>query len=190
MFGLTDKLMSGAFGVGCLVLAGLLLVQTGALHKAERRVDKAEVALSAEKQGREEDRRLTAEAALTAAKVTLRTQELITTKYQGAINAAIQQADVSRRDAAAARSESDGLREQALFAARRLADAATPPAAVTEYAVTVNELFDNCQRDYQSMAEKAAGHAADVRTILAAWPVTKPPEIQRMPQQGVGAGSS
>lgn len=169
---LGNKLLSGAALIGCAVLAFFLFVQTAALITANAQLAAAELALQTEKTGRETDRRLTAEAHAMALK-TLRTeQQVITDKYQGAINAAIQQADVSRRDAAAARSESDGLREQALFAARRLADAATPPAAVAEYAVTVNELFDNCQRDYQSMAEKAAGHAADVATLIAAWPVT------------------
>ncbi len=49
MFGLTDKILAIAAGVGCIVLAGLLLVQTGALHKAERRADKAETILSTER---------------------------------------------------------------------------------------------------------------------------------------------
>ncbi|HEY9208660.1 MAG TPA: hypothetical protein VIP31_06415 [Acidovorax sp.] len=97
-------------------------------------------------------------------------QQAINTKYQEAINAATARASVLRRNADAARTESERLRAQLSDAARRIADA--PPAAVAEYATAVNELFADCSRDYQELAEKADGHAADVRAITDAWPVT------------------
>ena len=190
MFGLTDKLIAMAAGVGCLILAGLLLAQTGRLHKAQREADKAQTALAQEQRDRKADQTAVAQAYSKALEDLRTKQDTINTAYQGALNDARTRETSARNDAAAARVESDGLRAQSMSAARRLADAATPAATVREYAVAVNELFDNCQRDYQSMADKAAGHANDVRTLLAAWPVTKPPEIQRTPQQGVGAGSS
>lgn len=93
----------------------------------------------------------------------------IADKYQGALNEARTREITLRRDRDAARSESDSLRDQAATAARRLADA--PPAAVLEYASTVNELFAECVRSYQDVAAAATGHAADVRTLIEAWPV-------------------
>lgn len=89
--------------------------------------------------------------------------------YQEALNAARTREDVLRRDARAARAESDSLRAQLSDAARRIADA--PPASVAEYAVTVGELLSVCSRERTFFAEKADGHASDVRTLIEAWPV-------------------
>jgi Skp family chaperone for outer membrane proteins len=98
----------------------------------------------------------------------------IADKYQGALNEARTREISLRRDRDAARSESDRLRDQAADAARRLAQAS--PAAVLEYASTVNELFAECVRSYQDVAAAATGHASDVRTLIEAWPViTKEP---------------
>ena len=171
MFGLTDKLLSYVAGAACLVLAIALFFTHGALNKAERRADKAEVALATEKTGRAEDRTKVSEAYTKAMDALRDSQDKITTKYQGALNEARKQSDVHRRDAAVARTESDGLREQAVSAARRLADAATPAVAVRAYAIAANELLDQCQRRYQEVAGKAQGHANDVATLKAAWPI-------------------
>ncbi len=92
--------------------------------------------------------------------------------YQEALNAARTREISLRRDRDAARAESDGLRDQAADAARRLADA--PPATVLEYATAVNQLFADCSRSHQELAGKADGHAADVRTFREAWPVIPP----------------
>ena len=99
-------------------------------------------------------------------------QHAITTKYQGALNAATERETISRRHLAAAARESDGLREQLSDTARRIA--AAPPAAVAEYATTVSGLFADCSRSYQELAGQADGHANDVRTHRDAWPVTPP----------------
>jgi len=99
-------------------------------------------------------------------------QHAITTKYQGALNAATERETISRRHLAAAARESDGLREQLSDTARRIA--ASPPAAVAEYATTVSGLFADCSRDYQELAGTATGHANDVRKHRDAWPVTPP----------------
>ena len=96
-------------------------------------------------------------------------QHAITTKYQGALNAATERETISRRHLAAAARESDGLREQLSDTARRIASA--PPAAVAEYATTVSGLFADCSRDYQELAAKASGHSLDVRALTEAWPV-------------------
>lgn len=99
-------------------------------------------------------------------------ERAITKTYQEALNEARTREISVRRDRDAARTESDGLREQSAEAARRLA--AAPPAAVLEYAATVNQLFADCSRSYQELAGAADGHAADVRTLSEAWPVIPP----------------
>lgn len=100
----------------------------------------------------------------------LATERTNAAKYQGALNEARTREAALQRDVGRARAESDGLREQASDAARRIATAA--PAAVAEYANTVTELFAECSRSYQGMAEKADGHSADARTLREAWPVS------------------
>ena len=97
--------------------------------------------------------------------------ETITAKYQEALNESRTREGILRRNVTVAIRESDGLREQASEAARRIAEA--PPSTVAEYATTVSGLFADCSRDYQEMAGKASGHAADARTLVEAWPVMK-----------------
>ena len=97
--------------------------------------------------------------------------ETITAKYQEALNESRAREVILRHNVAVAVRESDGLREQASEAARRIAEA--PPASIAEYATTVSGLFADCSRDYQEMAGKASGHATDVRTLVEAWPVMK-----------------
>lgn len=97
----------------------------------------------------------------------------IATRYQGALNEARTREAALQRDVGRARAESDGLRDQAADAGRRIATAA--PAAVAEYANTVSELFGECSRSYQGMAEAADGHSADARTLREAWPVSPGP---------------
>lgn len=92
----------------------------------------------------------------------------IAARYQGALNAARSQQMALRRDADAARAESDGLRQQLTGTARRLAEA--PPAAVLEYATALGDVLDQCQRGYQGLAAKADGHTGDLRTLTEAWP--------------------
>ncbi len=103
--------------------------------------------------------------------MTLASERAITTKYQGALNEARTREAVLQRDVGRARAESDGLRDQAADAGRRIASAA--PSAVAEYATTVGELLAQCGRSYQELAGKADGHAADARTLQGSWPVTE-----------------
>lgn len=100
-------------------------------------------------------------------------ERAITKTYQEALNEARARETTLRRDRDAARAESDGLRDQLSDAARRIADA--PPAAVAEYATTVGELLAQCSRERTAFAAAADGHAADVRTLTAAWPVMTTP---------------
>jgi hypothetical protein len=95
----------------------------------------------------------------------------MTDKYQGALNAARVRETTLRRDLAAAGSELDGLRDQLREADHRITTASA--TAVAEYATTTGELLVDCSRRYQELAGKADGHAADVRAIIEAWPVSK-----------------
>lgn len=165
-----DKLKAYGFQALALVLAALLLVQTGRLHTAQLATAKVEKQLLKEQRDRETERVQLAQAYSKAVEDVLAKQKIVNTQYQEALNEARKQTAVALRNERAARAESDGLREQAADAARRIADLATPPSAVREYAATVNGLFDQCQRDYQDMAAKAQGHSNDVATLIAAWP--------------------
>lgn len=106
-----------------------------------------------------------------AQETALATERDNATRYQGALNAARTREAALQRDVDRARAQSDGLREQAADAARRIADSArTAPAAVAEYATASAELLADCSRRYQAMAAAADGHAADARTLRDAWP--------------------
>ena len=99
-------------------------------------------------------------------------ERAITKTYQEALNAARIRENTLRRDVAAAGAQSDGLREQAAEAARRLA--AAPPSAVLEYATALGAVFEDCRAAYAELVPKADGHASDARTLREAWPVTPP----------------
>lgn len=118
------------------------------------------------------ERRLAAEAYSTALEKLKGEQDSVNVKYQGALNEARKRESIARGDLARLTAESDGLRDQNADAARRIADLATPTAAVREYATAANELLDQCQRRYSEVAGKAQGHADDVATLIAAWPST------------------
>lgn len=103
-------------------------------------------------------------------------ERAINKTYQEALNAARTRETSLRRDVDAARAESDSLREQLSYAARLIADA--PPTTVAEYAATVSELLAVCSRERTLYAEKADGHASDVRTLIEAWPVIPDKRIE------------
>jgi len=95
-------------------------------------------------------------------------EQAVNAKYQGALNDARTREALLRRELDVLRAVSDGLRDQAADAARRLA--AAPPSAIRDYAIALNAVYDDCRAAYGEMAAKAAGHAADVRTLTDAWP--------------------
>ena len=102
------------------------------------------------------------------ARVALVGQQISST-YQGALNAARTREALLRTELDHLHVVSDGLRATAADAARRLA--AAPPAAVLEYALAVNAIYDDCRAAYGDMAAKATGHASDVVTHRDGWPV-------------------
>lgn len=87
-----------------------------------------------------------------------------------ALNAQAQRIQVLQATARTANAQSDRLRTQLAEAARRMPNA--PVETLAEYANTVSELFADCQRAYQDVAEKADGHASDVQLMSDAWPKT------------------
>lgn len=95
--------------------------------------------------------------------------QLIAGTYQGALNDAIKKQATLQAAADRARRERDGLRQQLSDAEQRLADAS--PAALIEYASTLNRVFGQCSQRYAELAIRADGHAADAATCRAAWPV-------------------
>ena len=132
MFGLTDKILAIAAGVGCIVLAGLLLVQTGALHKAERRADKAETILSTERAAWADER---ANAAAALAFATTKARE----KEQALAAAAHQSEEIKNAEIATLATRAADLRRrlrnaEASAATARLVSKATTAASDPEAA--------------------------------------------------------
>lgn len=76
-----------------------------------------------------------------------------------------------KADAAAARAERDGLRDDLASINSRLATASVD--AVRKYAAAANDVFEQCSRAYQGMAETADGHAADSLMYQQGWPKRK-----------------
>lgn len=110
-----------------------------------------------------------AQAAALASEETARNFRAITTQYEGALNDARKREADLRRNVAAARTESDGLRD-AIYAFRaKLPNATTATVAVA--ADTAAELLGACVNEYQDVAAAADGHTADVRALTEAWPV-------------------
>ena len=95
--------------------------------------------------------------------------QAITTNYQGALNASIQEQARLAGAAAVATRNAGRLRDQLSEADKRIATASA--AAVREYAATANQLLEQCSNRYTELAAKADGHALDARVCRAAWPV-------------------
>ena len=95
-------------------------------------------------------------------------QHAITTKYQGALNAATERETKLRADADTARRTVDGLRGTLYEFRASLPGAST--AALIARADTAAELFGACVEEYRSVAESADRHAADAVMLIEAWP--------------------
>ncbi len=95
--------------------------------------------------------------------------QAITTNYQGALNASIQEQARLAGAAAVATRNAGRLRDQLSEADKRIATASA--AAVRDYAATANKLLRQCSDRYAELAARADGHALDARTCRAAWPV-------------------
>lgn len=141
-------------------LAGLAMAATAAWHVQAWRYDAQIAGIKTAH----------AQAATLASEEAARNFRTITTQYEGALNDARKRETDLRRHVAAARTESDGLRD-AIYAFRaKLPNASAATVAVA--ADTAAELFGACADEYRSVAESADRHAADLRTLVEAWPVT------------------
>ena len=118
------------------------------------------------------DRLYTTERSAANARVAKVSQD-VADKYQGALNDALKKQTTLQAAATRAGRERDSLRKQLSDAEQRLADAS--PAALIEYASTLNRVFGQCSQRYAELAIRADGHAADAATCRAAWPVISTP---------------
>ena len=98
-------------------------------------------------------------------------QHAITTKYQGALNAATERETISRRHLAAAARESDGLRAQLAATAVQLPSASCP--SVREYGIAASTVIGECSARLVEMAEQADRAIGEVILLRDAWPSTK-----------------
>lgn len=71
-------------------------------------------------------------------------------------------------DAARARSERDGLRDELAASRVQLPDASC--ASVREYSATLSTVLGRCTDRLERMAEAASGHAIDSLNLQEAWP--------------------
>ena len=125
--------------------------------------------LAAERLQASEYREKVAEERAAAGRRVLAVERTLNDKYQGALNEAIQKQASLQAAADRSRREHDGLRQQLSDAEQRLTNAS--PAALIEYASTLNKLFGQCSQRYTELAIRADGHAADTATCRAAWPI-------------------
>lgn len=160
-----DRAIAAVALVGCAVLGSGLFFTHGELQAEKLAHSQLQTTV-------EKERKEVAQAYAEGLQELRDSQQAVVDKYQGALNDARTREATSRRHADLAAAESSGLRSQLMSAARLIADTATPAASVAEYATTVGELLADCSRERQGFADKAEGHANDVRTLITAWPVT------------------
>ncbi|MBP9941739.1 MAG: hypothetical protein KBF33_10170 [Comamonas sp.] len=96
--------------------------------------------------------------------------QAITTNYQGALNASIQEQARLAGAASVATRNAGRLRDQLSEADKRIATASA--TAVRDYAATASKLLGQCSDRYTELAARADGHALDTRVCRAAWPVS------------------
>lgn len=96
-------------------------------------------------------------------------EQAVAQEYQDALNESRAREVAQRSSLASARAQSERLQHQLADAKTRLAQA--PVATVIDYTLAANAVLDDCRRAYEDMAATATGHAADVRTLIEAWPV-------------------
>jgi hypothetical protein len=114
--------------------------------------------------------RMTAEHAAAAARANQEALERYTAMErtkQEALDEANRIAQINSRAAAAARAESDRLRQQ--VATADSVSTATV-ASLRAYTTTLGTVFRECVATVEELAAKADGHALDSRTLNGAWP--------------------
>lgn len=109
------------------------------------------------------------DAALSSARNALKLTEHYRENADAAVRKAEARAAQNKRDADRLRDELAGLRGDLAEVPDRIRSASRE--AADQYAAAATVVFDHCARRYSGMAEAAAGHASDVRTLIDAWPV-------------------
>ena len=146
-----DRLLIGLVGI----ILGMATAWFWQAHKYDARI--AETA------------RAQAVALATANAEALKQTTELQRKKDAALKLAQDRATANANAAATARAESDSLRTQLASAGVQLSGASC--ASVRDYTATLSVVFDQCQRSYQDLADKADGHASDARTLMESWPV-------------------
>lgn len=91
------------------------------------------------------------------------------TRLQEAQDVATSKEITLRRDAAGARRERDGLRDELANTRTQLAGATR--ASLVERAAALADVFEQCTGEYAALAEKADRHAIDAGKLWSAWPM-------------------
>jgi hypothetical protein len=73
-----------------------------------------------------------------------------------------------KSDADLAQSSADSLSKQLKIASSRLSSASKE--TIIEYTGANSDILERCIKEYQTVAEKADGHAADAERLRDAWP--------------------
>lgn len=95
-----------------------------------------------------------------------------TTRYQRTKDEALKKAEsraaANAASASAARTESDVLRQQLEASSTGIPQATHDSLA--RYTTTLSAVFGECQAAATGLAEKATGHASDIRKLSESWP--------------------
>ena len=97
----------------------------------------------------------------------------IASRYEKALNVALELNKTLQVTAAAARNQRDGLQRTLSEAERRFTSSSQ--AALIEYSTTLSAVHGECSKRYTGLAEKADGHRIDVETLINAWPAWSEP---------------
>lgn len=171
--------VTGFFGGGGLWAYAAVAAVTaatvgfGAYQVAEWRINSNKLAFQqviAKRDTQDASDKLEASRALVRAQDKAMTQTLdLQRTANEAIDRANQKTILANRAAAAARIESDGLRNAITARATDLPGASH--ASLVGYAHTLGELLGKCSREREEFAGKADGHALDALKLWEAWPV-------------------
>lgn len=107
-------------------------------------------------------------AALVASEAARAKESAWQTQLQKAQNEATTRQKTLAADAAALRTERDGLRDQLATAGRHLPGLTRP--ALERYTNTFGDVFAECVREYSGLAEAADRLASDRQTLIQSWP--------------------
>lgn len=91
----------------------------------------------------------------------------ISDQYMEALNNARTRENEIRLAADGARSELDRLRGTIK---KRSAAVSASPASAVDYSIASADVFGECAEELTALAGKADGHAADLKTMIEAWP--------------------